>query len=130
MRTSVGKSRIACQPRNVFQLLTARDRFFEHLESLFLNQKSLSDEFLLRQGRGAPWRFHQGQRVDIHGYSSELLKTKVEPYEEDLEKDWLRRFDSADAIIFVVPLSAYCLDHPASASRVSERSALSSCIVR
>ena len=127
MRTSVGKSRIACQPRNVFQLLTARERFFEHLESLFLNKKSLSDEFLLRQGRGASWRFHQGQRVDIDGFSSELLKTNCE---EDYEKDWLSRFDSADAIIFVVPLSAYCLDHPASASRVSERSALSSCIVR
>lgn len=135
MRTSVGKSLNCVPTEDVFQLLTAMDRFLEHLESLFLNKKSLSDGYLLRQGREASWRLRQCQRVDIDGFSGELLETRgeqsyEEEYEENSDKDWLSRFHSADAIIFVVPLSAYCLDHPASASLVSGRSALSCCIVR
>ena len=113
--------------RDVLQLLTTSNRFFENLECLFLNTMSLSDDFLLRQGRETSWRSHHRQAVDIEGFSSELLDAREERF---LSKDWLSRFDSADALIFVVPLSAYCQTYPASASPVSEWSTLSRCIVR
>ena len=123
MRTSVGESQIL-HHRVIFQLLTTSDRFFEHLESLFLNARSLSDDFLLRQGRGASWRYHPCRPVVIDGFSSELLDARWT--QANAEHDWFSRFGSADAIIFVVPLSAYC---QASASLVSERSTLSCSIV-
>ena len=122
MRTSPGKSRILWQYRNVSQLITASDRFLEHLEPLFLKTRPLSDDFLLRQARETSEYYYQCQSVDIDGISCELLGAREEQY---LPEDWLSRFDSADAIVFVVPLSAYCKDHPASASLVSEMYALS-----
>ena len=127
MRTSVGKSPILRLHRNVLQLITTSNRFFEHLESLFLDTTSLSDDFLLRQGRETSWRSHHRQSIDIDGFPSEILDAREE---RSLSRDWLSRFESADALIFVVPLSAYCQTYPASASPVSERSTLSRCIVR
>lgn len=123
MRTSVGKCRMLCLHRDVFQRLTTSNRFFEHLESLFLNTISLSDDFLLRQRRETSWPSHP---VYIEGVSSELLDASKKRF---LLGDWLNRLDSADALIFVVPLSAYCQAQPASASLVSEGSTLSRCIV-
>lgn len=117
MRISPGKSRILWQYRDFYQLLTASDRFFERLESLFLNTRLLSDDFLLRQARETSEYYHQCQSVDIDGISCELLDARQKQY---LPRDWLSSFDGADAIIFVVPLSAYCQDQPASASLVSE----------
>ena len=129
MRTSVGKSPILCLHRDVLQLLTTSNRFFERLGSLFLNTTSLSDDFLLRQGREMSWPLppRHRQSIYIEGVSSELLDARAERF---LRRDWLSRFDYAGALIFVVPLSAYCQTHPASASPVSGRSTWSFCIVR
>ena len=127
MRTSVGKSPMLRLHRDVLQLLTTSNRFFEHLESLFLDTTSLSDDFLLRQGRETSWSSYHPQSIDIDGFSSEILDAREE---RCLSGDWLSRIDSADALIFVVPLSAYCETYPGSPSRVSERSTLSRCIVR
>ena len=91
-----------------------------------MNTISLSDDFLLRQGLGASWRLQHCQSVDLEGLSSELLDAREECF---LPGDWLSRFDSVGALIFVVPLSAY-QDQPASASLVSKKSTWSYCIVR
>ena len=94
-----------------------------------MNARSLSDDFLLRQGRGASWPNSTSHvpRIDpisIDGFPSEFVDVKWRPIGSEL--DWLSRFRSADAIIFVVPLSAYC---QTSASLVSERFTLSCSIV-
>ena len=111
MRTSLGKSRIPWEYRIVCQLLTARDRFFEHLEPLFLHTRLLPDGFLLRQASVTAARYYQCQSIDLDGISCELLGAREKQY---YSNDWLSRFDSDDAVIFVVPLSAYCRDDPAS----------------
>ncbi len=122
MRTSLGKSRILWRYRDVSQLLTSSDRFLEHLESLFLNTRLLSDDFLLRQARETSECYHHCQSIEIDGVSCELLGARENG---SLPNDWRNRFDSADAVIFVVPLSAYCQEQPASVPLVSEMYALS-----
>ena len=86
-----------------------------------MDERWLSDDFVLRQGRETPECSHHCQSVDIDGVACELLDPRGENF---LPKDWLYRFDNALALIFVVPLSAYCQDQQASASLVSEMYAL------
>ena len=112
MRTSLGNSRILWQYRDAFQLLTASDRYLEHLKPLFMNERSLSDDFLLRQRRKASSWYNQYQSVDIDGISCELFDARRNQF---LLEHWETRFASTDPLIFVVPLSAYCRDELPSA---------------
>lgn len=99
MRTLLGESQILWQYREVFQLLTTNDRYFKHLSLLFSHGRSLSDEFVLRQGHSLN---RHCQSIDIDGIPCELLDERG------------GKCDSTYALIFVVPLSAYCQDEPAS----------------
>ncbi len=84
-----------------------------------MDKRWLSDDFVLRQDRETPASSHHSQSVDIDGITCELLDPRGVRY-----YPWVHCFYSAAALIFVVPLSAYCQDQPASASLVSEMYAL------
>ena len=107
MRTWLGESQILWQCRGVFQLLTASDRYFEHLELLFAYKIPLPDDIVLRHIHSLDF---DCRSIEIDGISYELLDERGKGY---LPKHWLDRFDSTDALIFVVPLPAYCQDHSA-----------------
>ena len=117
--TSFGKFPILWQYRDICQLLTTSDRFFEHLEPLFLDTSMLSDSHLERQARETSECYHQCQLVDFDGTSCsyELFDAREGSF---LRNTWLSRFDDADAFIFVVPLSSYCQRQAGSASLVSK----------
>ena len=124
MRTLLGESQIPWQCREVFQLLTTSDRYFEHLEDLFGYDKQLSDDFVLRHSRSP--RLHC-RSIDIDGIPSELLAEIGKQYHPKL---WLDCFHSTDVLVFVVPLPAYCLNYSAfTTPLVSEMHAFW-CIVR
>ena len=124
MRTWLGEFQILWQCRGVFQLLTASDRYFEQLEPLFTHKIPLPDDFVLQHNHLLDF---PRPSIDIDGISYELLDERGKGY---LPKHWLDRFDSTDALIFVVPLQAYCQDHSAFTTPLVSEMYAFWCIVR